>query len=164
MKCVVNKFQVFLLNFVFHFRQFLLLLIIFATEVLSSCTVTRQVNCTDISVETYQSLKTCRMPVCSINSTGISIAPPRDENMKKIIFDYNKKVFYLPEKVREVYPNLEIYTAGGCSIIAISKNNFEGLTHLKELNLEFNNIQRIPNEVFKDLLSLESIFLGEKYF
>lgn len=151
-----------IISFDRSFRNFLLALAFFVLEVFSSCIQGDQINCTDISVETYRSLKTCRMPLCSINSTGVTISSQIDDHMTKIIFEYNKKVFYLPEKVHEVYPNLEIYSAGSCSIVAISKNNFEKLTKLKELNLEFNNIERIPDDVFTDLFSLEGIFLGEK--
>jgi Leucine-rich repeat (LRR) protein len=102
------------------------------------------------------------MPLCTINSTGVTISSAKDETMMKIIFEFNKKVFYLPEKVHEVYPNLEIYNAGSCSIVSIFKRNFKNLTNLKELYLEYNNIEKISSDVFKNLPSLEGLFLGKE--
>lgn len=41
------------------------------------------------------------------------------------------------------------------------KSNFKGLTKLKELRLDYNAIELIPNNTFEDLISLDTLSLRE---
>jgi Leucine-rich repeat (LRR) protein len=100
----------------------------------------------------------------SINSTGVTIHSDQDDDMKRLSLSNNKNIFYLPENIDEDFPNLMRYNAKRCSITAITKKNFKGLSKLTKLNLWGNQIERITSETFKDLTDLEVLSLGEKSF
>lgn len=73
--------------------------------------------------------------------------------------EHNKKIFYLPDKIGDAYPNLIIIRAGNCSITAISRQNFKGLNKLKNVYLPDNQIKELENGAFKGLLELRCIYL-----
>jgi Leucine-rich repeat (LRR) protein len=85
----------------------------------------------------------------------------RDTAIRGIDFFGNSKISYLPVKINEAFPNLLGYSAGNCSIKTISKENFEGLSNLRELLLFENFIKKIPGDTFEDLVALEFVNLGK---
>jgi acid phosphatase class B len=107
--------------------------------------------------------KTCDMDgTTKIDSLGFAIVSTKDETVAAIQFARNKKVFFLPEKANEKFPNLVLYSANECSIKAISKINFKGLKNLKSLYLYQNQIEKILSDTFEDLTSLKEIELRER--
>lgn len=107
-------------------------------------------------------LKTCYMnDTTTINSTGYSISSDLDTDVEVLTFDNNNKIHFLPENLAEKFANLLIYRARYCSIKLIMKSNFKGLTKLKELRLDYNSIELIPNNTFEDLISLDTLSLRE---
>jgi Leucine-rich repeat (LRR) protein len=84
--------------------------------------------------------------------------------MKVLDLKLNVKILYLPVKTSEVFPNLLSYQAAMCGIKAISRENFFGLSQLKQLSLYNNSIETIPNNVFEGLTSLEMLSLCKKIF
>jgi Leucine rich repeat len=105
-------------------------------------------------------ITTCNMLQISINSTGAKIST-YNHFVKGLDFDHNTRIFYLPENVAETFPNLVGYYIYDCAINEISRQHFKGLHKLRELNISYNFIRKIPSDTFKDLLSIELIWLGE---
>lgn len=107
-------------------------------------------------------LRTCRVShKYTLNSSGTLFSLPRDSAVKGIEFFGNSRVSYLPVNINESFPNLYSYGAGNCSIKSILRENFVGLTRLKEILLFENFIKKISADVFKDLEALEFVNLGE---
>lgn len=99
----------------------------------------------------------------TINKPNVIIAPG-DESIKGLRIDYNNKIFYLPIKVGENFPNLLGYSAYSCSIKDISRANFYGLSKLKFLSLGSNRIEKIASDTFSDLTDLERLALRKNSF
>jgi Leucine rich repeat len=99
----------------------------------------------------------------SIDSTGVSISANRENSVRGLFFDKNKKIFYLPENVHIKFPNILGISAEHCFIYNISKENFEGLKKLRFLNLVHNEIETIANDTFTDAVDLEKILLSKKF-
>lgn len=107
-------------------------------------------------------LEICNMTGNSaINATNFVIGDLRDEGVGGILFDWNKKIEFLPYKIYMQFPNLASYRASHCSIKQIAKENFEKLSSLKEIYLWSNQIQKISGNTFKGLQSLMNVYLGE---
>lgn len=105
------------------------------------------------------SLKTCYLNGnTTIGEANVKISK-RDETVLGFFLDRNKKVFHLPIGVAESFPNLQGYSAGACSIKEISHENFENLTKLKSLWLNGNQIRKILENTFDDLVEVERISL-----
>lgn len=85
-------------------------------------------------------------------------------NATLLKFFYNSKIKFLPIKVSKVFPFLLDYDANGNMVLSISCDNFEGLSHLKDLNLASNRIEEIERETFSDLVSLKQLDLSELDF
>lgn len=110
------------------------------------------------------SLKTCFMNgKTTIGESSVKIST-RDETELGLSLDGNQKVFHLPIEVAESFPNLQGYSAGGCSIKDISRENFKNLSKLKSLWLDGNQIRKIWEDTFDDLVEVERISLCKQQF
>lgn len=96
-----------------------------------------------------------------INASNFVIGDLQDEEVEGIFFEGNMNIEYLPYKIYMQFPNLQSYWAKQCAIKQISKENFEKLIRLKEIDLEFNQIQKISGNTFQGLESLTIVDLGE---
>jgi Leucine rich repeat len=106
--------------------------------------------------------KTCWIEKTAvINSQGTRVSGERNELITGLWIAENKNVAFLPENVNEVFPNLVGYNADNCGVKTINKNNFVGLKKLKNLQLNNNPIEKIPNDAFEDLVSLEYFHFSE---
>lgn len=104
-------------------------------------------------------LKTCWMKeTTSINSTGVTVSTS-DDSIGALDFEWNKKIFYLPEYLGEKFPNIVVYHAPGCSIKKVSRTNFIGLSRLRVLHLNYNQIEMIKKDTFDDLIALDYLDL-----
>jgi Leucine-rich repeat (LRR) protein len=125
---------------------------------------TKQISCEKILIYDYNKKETvkecCMNDKAEIDSPNITIFT-RDNAMEGLIMDHNKKIFYLPDKIGDAYPNLIYIRAINCSIKEISRRNFKGLTNLKDLQLYFNQIEKIAKVTFKDLKMLEILHLSD---
>lgn len=81
--------------------------------------------------------------------------------MIAISFYGNSKISFLPQGVGGKLPNLLSYAATYCSVKAIFKDNFKGLSKLIYLGLNRNEIEKIPTNTFEDLKVLEKLELGK---
>lgn len=93
-----------------------------------------------------------------------TIISNRDASVRGFKLNDNKKVFYLPLAIAEHFPNLQGIQADSCAIKGIAKENFNGLSKLKALYLQFNQIEMITTESFSDLVELEILDLRNENF
>lgn len=96
-----------------------------------------------------------------IFATGHEIDTQKLDHVIGMIYDFNKKVHYLPEKVHKKFPHLRGISAQSCSLRAISKNNFAKLPSLSALLLNDNRITAITSDTFRDNINLMFIDLSE---
>lgn len=97
-----------------------------------------------------------------INSINFTIDIQEIPEIDAILFDNNKNVVFLPVNVYKKFPYLKYYHAKNASVKKISALNFEGLSSVKLLNLESNQIEFIPNYCFEALTKLNEISLSIK--
>jgi Leucine-rich repeat (LRR) protein len=108
--------------------------------------------------------KTCNMEaITKIDSLGFQISDLKDDTVLQVRMYGNLNIRFLPENTAEKFPNLIAYVAPFCSIESISRKNFMNLRNLKELILNSNQIERIDGETFRDLMSLEILFLRKNF-
>lgn len=96
-----------------------------------------------------------------ISSIGVTIVQQEDQKTKSLIFQGNKKIYFLPENIYENFPELVELDAKECAIRAVSRDNFRNLQTMKKLNLQNNEIEKIPKNSFEDLVSLEVLDLSK---
>lgn len=134
-----------------------------AQEVISSRCGYDELDSIEIDCETFQdknNFEFCIMTErTAINATNFVIADLKDEDVGGIDFNYNKAIEYLPYKIYMQFPNLVTYRAQSCSVKGISKENFEQLNRLKNINLESNRIEKISGNTFKGLEKLLDVNL-----
>lgn len=105
-------------------------------------------------------VKTCRIPTTGIIEPQVTFSG-YDESMGALTFDTNPKIYYLPVQVALKFPNLMAYDANSGFIKVVTKQHFRGLTKLKALSLQNNQIEKIPNDTFEDAKALKIIYLGK---
>lgn len=106
-------------------------------------------------------LKTCVIADQTIDAKEFKIAEQTNGgDVKGLIMSNSKLMKYLPENTAETFPNLQEFAAQNSSLVLLSKKNFEGLRHLKTLNLANNNIKFIESDTFDDLKDLEELDLS----
>jgi hypothetical protein len=100
----------------------------------------------------------------TIEAMDATISTIRDVFINGLWFNSNKNIFYLPIHVVKELPNLGALHADDCNIKQISNANFKGLSKLRRLSLEHNQIQTVLIGTFDNSTSLEFISLGKKVF
>lgn len=151
-----------LLNFVFR-KTIAIILAVFQVLSVASASHTECVSVINLIIwEDIGKQRTCNMTnEVSILSKDVEIRGKKDLKMRIINFYENGNIVFLPIKVHEIFPNLETYSAGCCSIKEISYENFMGLSELSALLLQNNTIEVISSGTFNDLKSLEVLELGK---
>lgn len=152
MKSFETHWKVFVLTFLFQF-------FILIKEIEG-----KQISCESLSVTNWDwgsvgTVKTCMMEeTTSIDKPEANILP-HDGSVGGLDFHKNKKIFHLPDNVAATFSNLKAYSAWGCSLKEVCKQNFQGLVNLKVLGLSRNQIEKIASGTFKDLTALEELLL-----
>lgn len=121
------------------------------------------INCeTRVSSEKLQSY--CYLnETTMISADNVELLDNKIFDVNAIIFDYNKKIEFLPINVYKSFPNLKTYYASQASIKNITSSNFKRLLKLKLLDLSRNQIEIIPEDCFQGLNQLQKICLGKKH-
>lgn len=96
-----------------------------------------------------------------ILTPNYQISTRKFDHVVGIIFDMNRKIYYLPEKVNKKFPKLRGISAQNCSIKSISRANFAKLPTLSALLLSGNKITAITSDTFRDNMNLMFIDLSE---
>lgn len=97
----------------------------------------------------------------TINSDETTIFAATGSDVRSMFLASNKNIFFLPVNISESFQNLLILDASDCSLTKIAKINFSYLGKLLTLNLNSNQIEKIPDNTFKDLKSLQWLHLRE---
>lgn len=97
----------------------------------------------------------------NLNGFKFSNDDDYDEKIKAISFSHNSNIFYLPDKVYEKFPEIQMFEAKNCKIGRIEASNFEKLNSLIAVDLSNNLIKSVPFDVFKDSRKLQVISLSE---
>lgn len=146
-------------------RTLIILVAVFMHADLVYGEAAKQIACESTAVfgfHYFKAEKGCLMNgTTTIDSLKFTIASEKDETMKGLSFDSNKKIKFLPEAIHEKFPNLSGLSAAGCSIKSITASNFNRLTALTHLYLHYNQIEQISGKMFQDLTSLTSLSLSE---
>lgn len=152
-------------NFEVQNKVFVLILLL---EVWISIEVSeaKEISCEKVNYMNWWTfvgtVKTCFMDKTTTIDEPEATISKRDESIKGLEFSKNKNIFHLPDNVAGSFPNLEEYNADFCSLIEITKRNFNGLVRLKELSLYKNQIENIADDTFEGLVALENLWLGKK--
>ena len=121
------------------------------------------VDCRKIFDTYAYPIDTCefRFPV-KIIKKNVRIAINRTDSVikNKIYFMKNNEIYFLPIGVHEKFPNLINYSAQSCSILSISKKNFEKLRKLVRVELDENFISSIRSNTFEFLENLAYVTLS----
>lgn len=72
----------------------------------------------------------------------------------------NRQLAILPPRLSEIVPAMSELSAANVGLVAVNKNAFEGLSHLKVLNVSRNEISVIESECFESLMELEVLDLS----
>lgn len=115
-----------------------------------------------INYEGITEPRTCFMSEVEIAWPGFRISSPHDETVKLFDLNNNRKIYFLPDKISERFPNLLQYQATYCSLAIILRINFQGLDKLTNAYFGGNQIEKISSDTFDDLTSLKKLGLGEK--
>lgn len=68
-------------------------------------------------------------------------------------------VKFLPTNLAHVLPNLIQVHVYKCSVTSVQGNHFKGLSKLKFLLLEYNEIEHVASDAFATLVNLKELFL-----
>lgn len=108
----------------------------------------------------YGNHQTCFMnETTRIDSKDFTIAT-NDDSVKGLYIAGNEAIKFLPIKIHESFPDLVGLNAFECSLTEVSYQNFAELSKLEELYLGINQIERIDDDTFKDLVSLRKLSLS----
>lgn len=83
----------------------------------------------------------------------------RENNDVTELVIHNQYTPYLPALISDIFPNMIKYFAGASSLKFIERINFDGLSHLTQIEFGVNNIEKIPKDTFYGLPYLESLLL-----
>lgn len=118
------------------------------------------ISCESISPRRYN--KCCFLDnSTSIENANTSFSGVRDDSVREINFAHNKKIYFLPIRVNDKYPELRSYDATNCSLKTISKQNFERMVNLKYLKLFLNEIEKLDSNTFEDLVNINKLNIGK---
>lgn len=84
-----------------------------------------------------------------------------NENVTVLRLQNNEKIKYLPQHVGDSFPNLVVIKAYGCAIKSVNKLNFNGLTKIRNIDLNKNQLEIIEENSFDDAVDLADIYLDD---
>lgn len=103
----------------------------------------------------------CEMRSLTVIDKPNFVVTSSNADIDQLLFDHNYRVSLLPVEVKKRFPDLKVISAIACVIVDISKENFEGLSQLREVRLTRNRIEYLPAGIFADLASLKFLKLGK---
>jgi hypothetical protein len=100
-------------------------------------------------------------PISNGNTVMTVNATIAKESISIVYASENPAIKHLPINLASNFPKLQGITYLSCAISELSYLNLKGLTSLKVLWLDYNRISKLDGEVFKDLVNLRRLSLGE---
>lgn len=136
-----------------------------AGDISSKCSApeTQDVLCKFEETELY----TCNLLDIRIESDNVVIAsidgehlPAKSDDKVKQLKAVNQNIKHLPAGFSKFYKNIEKFSVKNSALVAVSENDFKGLTKVKELFLASNKISFLDIKSFNDLVNLEVLNLS----
>lgn len=116
-----------------------------------------------LSCHAMSEIRICYKTNSSDESTkNMTIIGERSDKVTSLTFKGYQK--YLPIEVHFSYPKIEWYVATACGITEVSKLNFENLSELEFIRLDFNELETVESDTFQGLARLRYISIGNIYF
>lgn len=128
-----------------------------ATSIQASCIKTNKVL---HWYEHAQDLKICEPNITTVDDKDFTILNAEDPTIQAFNVDLKDNFTFLPTNLRVAFPELLAKQVSSCPVTLIDKNHFKGLSHLKALFLDRNQIKNIASDAFRDLVSLEYLNLA----
>ena len=97
-----------------------------------------------------------------INRRDFQLSHVRDDTVRGLVFDSNKKISYAPIFVNEIFPNLITWSSSSNPIQSLSRENFRDMKNLRVLILFDGKIEKIYSDTFQDVTALEQLDLRKK--
>jgi hypothetical protein len=73
------------------------------------------------------------------------------------------RTFYIPNGIASIFPNLHHFYIPSSRILKVTRRNFAGMMDLHTLDLRFNELESLDNDVFLDLFNLEILSLSGNF-
>lgn len=132
-----------------------MLAVVFKIAIAASQLEAAQISCEKLEGSAGISGKRCFMnSTTTISSADVTLADLQNADVNGLMFEFNKKIEFLPVDVYKNFPNLTVLAAKNCSLREISARNFENLVYLTFVDLQANHIKSIPNYCFDGLAKL----------
>lgn len=92
----------------------------------------------------------------------MTIIGERNDKVTSLSFNgyQNIGLKYLPIEVHLNFPKIKWYKATSCNITEVSKLNFENLSEIEYMNLDFNELETVESDTFEGLARLRYISFG----
>lgn len=127
---------------------------------LSAIAIANEIAC-DVDVLFSDGDLCCLVLDSTIDAPNYSFSHAKNDSVSVLDFSRNRQIQFLPIHVHKSFPHLVSYAAEYCNVQNLSKQNFEQLFHLRNLNLNRNKIESFNTVVFEDLVSLSTLSLGK---
>lgn len=95
------------------------------------------------------------------NFVGDHVKEKKITDVVILIFE-ETAVEYLPHGIHKIFPNLQCLTVDGCGLLEITRKDLDGLENLKEIYILSNRLTSLPNNLFNNMLKLDTITLKLK--
>lgn len=91
-----------------------------------------------------------------LRTVGEHIEDRTNENLEAISFR-ELKIERFPRQLELFFPNLKALTINSCGLQSIQRSDLKGLSQLKQLTLNGNEISSLPDDLFDDTPGIETI-------
>lgn len=94
-----------------------------------------------------------------IHEENVTITKPDEAIMYGFVAE-NMEIYYLPQGIEKIFPILKVLIILNCKLRKITTENLEKLTHLKVLDLSWNEIEFLEPKLFQFNNDLRAIFMS----
>jgi hypothetical protein len=97
---------------------------------------------------------TYKLPITRDNLIMVVQSPATYENVTALDLQFTPGTTFLPVDLAATFPNLEVIYAWKCSVATLNRRTFAGLTKLRYLDLDSNQITEVRSSMFEGLTTL----------
>jgi hypothetical protein len=100
-------------------------------------------------------------PITRDNMIMVVESPATYENVTNLFLEFVPETLFLPVDLAATFKNLKDIQARGCSVATLNRRTFAGLTKLRYLDLEGNQLKELRSSTFEGLTSLKTLYLSK---